>query len=88
MTGKFCGTLPSVGDVDYIAFTLPADAKTISFGESWNKAVIETEVTVDGSTFTVGSTPILKPGYRYVMKVWIKGPGAATDYSVGIGVTR
>jgi hypothetical protein len=83
-TSTFCGRLPSVGDVDYITFTLPANAKTVWFGRAWDKAVIGVEVSVDGGTFTVGSPPIFKPGSTYVMKVWIKGPGTATNYTVSV----
>ena len=46
------------------------------------------EVTVDGTAFAVGSTPLLKAGAKYVIKVWIKGPGTATDYNVGIAITK
>jgi hypothetical protein len=66
-TGSFCGTLGD-GDVDFVTFTLPADAKYLAFGSSWTNP-IQMEVSVGGQKFDVGQTPAFVAGGQYVIKI-------------------
>lgn len=87
VTSSFCGRLTSTADVDWVTFTLPETVATLAFGYAYDRAVLGVELTVDGSTFEVGDSPIVKPGKTYLMKIWIKGTGTATNYRVGMTVT-
>lgn len=87
VTSSFCGRLTSTADVDYVTFTLPETVSSLAFGYAYDRAVLGVEVTVDSSTFQVGDAPIVKPGKTYLVKIWIKGTGTATNYRVGMTVT-
>ncbi len=87
VTGSFCGTLSSAADVDYVTFTLPADATSLAFGSSYTKTGVDFEVTVDGKTFVVGDTPEVKPGKPYVIKAFTSG-AAPVDYRLSMTIGK
>lgn len=87
MTGSFCGALSTAADVDYVTFTLPADAKSLAFGSSFSKVGVDFEVSVEGKTFLVGDTPEVKPGKPYVIKAFTTG-GAPVDYRLSVTIGK
>jgi hypothetical protein len=87
VTGTYCGTLSSAADVDYAAFTLPADAKSISFGSDFSKVGVELDITVGGETFTLGEATIFKPGQRYVVKAYTTG-SAPVSYRLSVQIKK
>jgi hypothetical protein len=86
-TGSFCGALSTAADVDYVTFTLPADAKSLAFGSSYSKVGVDFEVTVEGKTFLVGETPEVKPGKTYVIKAFTTG-SAPVDYRLSVTIAK
>jgi len=84
---KYCGALSSAGDVDFAKFTLPADANYLAFGSTYTETGVDFDVTVDGKTFKVGETPVVKPGAVYTVKAYTTGK-APVSYKLSIEVKK
>lgn len=86
-TGSACGSLSKAGDVDYFTFTMPADTNYLGFGSAFSQQGVDFEVTVDGETFTVGATPAVKPGKKYVVKAFTTGK-VPVDYRLDVEIKK
>ena len=86
-TGSACGQLATKADVDFFKFTLPADTTGFGMGYNFTRAGLKIEVTANGKTFNVGSTPELEPGKEYVVKVSTTGDGPV-DYRWSMEVEK
>ncbi len=85
-TAKYCGRVQP-NDVDYVTFTLPANATTFGIFQSNTSTALKIEGVVDGTTFALdGSNPPFMPGKTYLLKATAPGAGVAVDYSVSISI--
>jgi hypothetical protein len=85
-TGTFCGRIGANTDVDFISFTLPANAKSLSMSQSTTSGAIKIEPTADGEAFSFSGTYPFKPGKKYVIKV--STTAGALDYRIGVNITQ
>jgi hypothetical protein len=82
----YCGTIGLAGDVDYLTFTLPADAIGFAWRVSWLGPPPTLAITSEGVTAAGGEDPPFFPGKTYVVKVTRSNGGAfATQYVVTLG---
>jgi hypothetical protein len=79
----FCGSLSSASDVDNFAFTLPANAKSLSWSASYSVQGVVMSITVNGVTTPASAAPPWAPGSTYV--VTVSGASAAT-YGVTLNI--
>lgn len=86
-SGSFCGSLSAAGDVDFVAFTLPANATYLSFGSSFSRGGLSITVTANGKSFKVGETPAFEPGQKYVAKIETSGSVPA-DYRLEVEIKQ
>ncbi|OJY17347.1 MAG: hypothetical protein BGO98_00120 [Myxococcales bacterium 68-20] len=85
-TGTFCGRIGSDTDVDFVTFTLPANAKSFGMSQKTTSGAIRIEPSVDGTTFPFGGGNYpFKPGKAYTLK--ISTTGGALDYRIGVTIT-
>lgn len=80
--GSVCGQL-AVGDVDFIRFTLPADATTIKLGGVTTQVGYAMTLEVDGQSMPLEGTVPFKPGMDYLVKVTNTGQ-AELDWRVDV----
>lgn len=86
-TGTFCGKISSDTDVDFVKFTLPANAKSFGMSQNTTSGAIKIEPSADGQAFSFsGGNYPFKPGKEYVLK--ISTSGGALDYRIGITITQ
>jgi hypothetical protein len=72
-------------DVDHVAFTLPADAKGLSWRASWTQGAATFRISVDGAILSPTDPLPFKPGMRYDFEVTSPTP---TDYAIVFDVER
>ena len=84
-SGSFCGSLDSATDVDFVTFTLPANATSLGFGDSYSRGGLVIDGTAGGESFTVGGKPAFKPGQKYVLQVHTTGD-APVDYVLTVNI--
>lgn len=75
----------SAPDVDHVAFTLPKDAKAMSFSASFTKAKANVVLTVDGVEVPAGASMPFTPGARYDFAI---SSAEETDYALGVKIVR
>lgn len=86
-TGSFCGKLPTAGDVDFVRFTLPAEAKYLSYQMSMTAPGVKVDFTVGDKTFGPGQALVFVPGGVYVAKITTTG-AAPVDYRLDIEIKK
>jgi hypothetical protein len=84
-SGSFCGSLDSASDVDFVTFTLPANATSLGFGLSYSRLGVVIEGTAGGESFMVGGKPAFKPGQKYVLEVHSSGM-TPVDYLLTVDI--
>jgi hypothetical protein len=83
---SFCGSVPP-GDVDYVSFLLPADAKGLAYSVNWSgPGTPVITVTSEGVTTIAGQKPALNPGKAYVFQV--TAGATKTDYVIALNIAR
>ncbi|MDF2694960.1 MAG: hypothetical protein K0S65_3343 [Labilithrix sp.] len=86
-TGTFCGKIGSDADVDFVTFTLPANAKSFGMSQNTTSGAIKIEPSVEGEAFPFsGGNYLFKPGKPYVLK--ISTTGGALDYRISLTITQ
>jgi hypothetical protein len=86
-TGTFCGKISSDADVDFVTFTLPANAKSFGMSQNTTSGAIKIEPSVDGEAFPFsGGKYLFRPGKPYVLK--ISTTGGALDYRISLTITQ
>jgi hypothetical protein len=87
-SATFCGRISAAGDVDFMTFTLPSDAKTLQMGQNTtNGAAIQIDAFADGEAFAFNGTYPFKPDKPYVVKVSSK-TGQTFDYRITVTITK
>ncbi len=84
-SGSFCGSLDSASDVDFVTFTLPANATSLGFGLSYSRLGVVIEGVAGGESFTVGGKPAFKPGQKYTLEVHTSGM-TPVDYLLTVDI--
>jgi hypothetical protein len=87
-SATFCGRISAAGDVDFMKFTLPADARNLSMSQNTtNGAAIQIDAFADGEAFSFSGTYPFKPGKPYVLKISSKN-GQTFDYRITVTIGK
>jgi hypothetical protein len=80
----YCGVISSISDVDYVTFTLPADAVAMTY-RYYSPVSLDVAISIDGGPFGYVISPF-SPGKPHVFR--ISGATANTPYRLKLDITR